>query len=192
MKRNEEFNASYEELGIPDDEYFQRLTPRANDRRKSDNLEDQVTHKPSSTAMATHKYGEESDEEMLDPTEQPETPLPQVPEETKLHSGVARQPTIVHRQQHAKSREGLLNDFQSEGESAEFVEVSQVSPEDESPERESDIQRATSVNLKHHVRNVSAGSAKLLNIPAKGSKEPSRETSREILATEMPTVPDAS
>jgi len=143
--------------------------------------------------MATHRHGEESDEEMLDPTEQLETPLPQLQEETKLHSGVARQPTIVHRQQHMRSREGLLNDLQSEGESAEIVEESEDSPEEEeSPERESDIQRATSVNLKHHVRNVSAGSAKLLNIPAKGYKETSREASREILATEMPGVPDAS
>jgi len=55
--------------------------------------------------MATHRHGEESDEEMLDPTEQLETPLPQLQEETKLHSGVARQPTIVHRQQHMRSRE---------------------------------------------------------------------------------------
>lgn len=101
-------------------------------------------------------------------------------DEGKLHSAVGKQPTIVRQGARAKSREGLLNDFQAAGYSAE-----EDSPIGDSPigqpfeptlaRENSFIHRATSIDLgKGHVRHISAGSAKLLNLPPRNSGEMKR------------------
>ncbi|ORY18291.1 hypothetical protein BCR34DRAFT_596235 [Clohesyomyces aquaticus] len=173
-RQNEDFNASYEELGIPDDEYFRRLTPQPDERRQSAQSGDVFARKPSSTAIATMDLPAESDDE-----EQP-VPTPAVrpspPEEENLvESSVGRKPTIVHRQPRVKSTEALLSFFQAEkpaGEN-ETQAASPDSPVDpDSPTSDNEpivsLQRAQSVDLgKNHVRQLSAGSAKLLDIPAK-------------------------
>ncbi|KAF2188214.1 hypothetical protein K469DRAFT_566858 [Zopfia rhizophila CBS 207.26] len=173
-KQQEEFNASYEELGIPDDEYFRRLTPQPDERRRSAHSGDVFTRKPSSTAIAAMGTTAESDDDE-------ERPLPPTAadtaadEENFVQSSVGRQPTIVHRQPRVKSTEGLLSYFQAEKGS---LKESHPSNTDESAEQESpmsegepvSLQRAKSVDLgKNHVRHLSAGSAKLLDIPAKRS-----------------------
>lgn len=87
------------------------------------------------------------------------------------HGTVGKHPTIVRHGPgpRIKSREGLLNDFQAE-ESAESSPSgdSPVSPDLSYPQ----IQRATSVDVgKGHARHISAGSARLLNLPPRSSGE---------------------
>lgn len=96
-------------------------------------------------------------------------------EEGTWHSALGRHPTIVRQGPRARSREGLLNDFQAGEES---IEASPTSPEEESPSAQvsspetSFIHRATSVDLgKGHARHISAGSARLLNLPPRSSTE---------------------
>ncbi|KAF1950800.1 hypothetical protein CC80DRAFT_553946 [Byssothecium circinans] len=167
LKRTEEFNASYEELGIPDDEYFTRLTARPSERR-SPNLGDEQVEK--------HDTVEAGDEEAL-----PETSRPSEEEEL-VQSSVGRQPTIVHRQPRVKSAEGLLT----------FYHQDEPPPEDTAPEpTEGDspisegepiiiVQRAKSVDLgKHHFRQLSAGSAKLLEIGKRTSSSSQSKLQQE-------------
>ena len=96
-------------------------------------------------------------------------------EEGKLHGAVGKRPTIVRQGpgKRAKSREGLLNDFQNAEESEESSPSgdSPVSPENPY----SSIQRATSVDIsKGHARHISAGSARLLNLPPRSSADMKR------------------
>ncbi|OCL06513.1 hypothetical protein AOQ84DRAFT_378533 [Glonium stellatum] len=169
-KQHEDFSASYEELGIPDDEYFRRLTPQPDERRRSTQSGDVFARKPSSTAMAATAESDTEDELRSNPAE---SALRE--EENIVHTGVGRQPTVVHRQPRVKSTEGLLSYFQADDNSP----GTSPSNVDETPEKESPtddpqntepalLQRAKSVDLgKSHARHLSAGSAKLLDIPAK-------------------------
>ncbi|KAL2058377.1 hypothetical protein ABVK25_001105 [Lepraria finkii] len=101
-------------------------------------------------------------------------------EEGKWHGTVGKHPTIVRQGPgpRAKSREGLLNEFPAAEESAESSPTgdspmgdSPVSPENPYPT----IQRATSVDVgKGHARHISAGSARLLNLPPRSSGESKR------------------
>ena len=93
-------------------------------------------------------------------------------EEGTWHGAVGKHPTIVRQGPgpRAKSREGLLNDFQNAEESGESSPAgdSPVSHEHPFPT----IQRATSVDVgKGHARHISAGSARLLNLPPRSSGE---------------------
>ncbi|KAH8912260.1 hypothetical protein BR93DRAFT_933302 [Coniochaeta sp. PMI_546] len=85
-------------------------------------------------------------------------------------------PTVVqtHAAERMKSREGLLNSF---GEQAESDD-GEATGEDNSPtEGPAEMQRATSINLgKGHVRNFSAGSAKLLNLTPRSSVDGKRRS----------------
>jgi hypothetical protein len=90
---------------------------------------------------------------------------------------VGKHPTIVRQGPRAKSREGLLDDFQAAEDSVGS------SPSGESPvghpfedqttaPDNSLIYRATSVDLgKGHARHISAGSARLLDLPPRSSGE---------------------
>ena len=96
-------------------------------------------------------------------------------EEGTWHSAVGKHPTIVRQGpgKRARSKEGLLNDFQNAEESEESSPSgdSPVSPEN----AYSSIQRATSVDLgKGHARHISAGSARLLNLPPRSSADMKR------------------
>jgi len=127
------------------------------------------------TAKRRHVLGaalddESDDEDML---RSQTTSLP--PEEGTWHSAVGRHPTIVRQGEWARSREGLLNDFQAAEES---TETSPISPEEESPTGQAlgsevtFIHRATSVDVgQGHARHISAGSARLLNLPPRSSTE---------------------
>ncbi len=96
-------------------------------------------------------------------------------EEGTWHGAVGRHPTIVRQGpgRRARSKEGLLNDFQNAEESEESSPSgdSPVSPE----HQYTAIQRATSVDLgKGHARHISAGSARLLNLPPRSSADMKR------------------
>ena len=121
-------------------------------------------------------------------------------EEGTWHGAVGKHPTIVRQGPgpRARSREGLLNEFQAAEESAESSPTgdspmgdSPVSPENPYPT----IQRATSVDIgKGHARHISAGSARLLNLPPRSSGELKRFSAssgasgeRSPLAPSMPS-----
>ncbi|KAL8627381.1 hypothetical protein Q9189_006902 [Teloschistes chrysophthalmus] len=116
-------------------------------------------------------FAGDSDDEM----ELQAAPEPIAEEEGKWHGAVGRQPTIVRQGARARSREGLLNDFIAGEESQETSPIGE-SPggQTESPDSPS-IQRATSVDFgKQHARHISAGSARLLHLPARSSAEVKR------------------
>lgn len=160
-QRRPDFNASYEELGGDRDaEYFKRKT-HSPTRAGADNesVSDYGDATPAAAALQASQGGD---------------PL-------TVHDSIRRKPTLVHRDNRVKSREGLLAEYAgAEGQSAEIV----GSPEDEKdavdlsgaddPQQEaSEVYRARSVNYdkgKSHARQMSAGSAKLLDI-----KRPSME-----------------
>jgi hypothetical protein len=160
VTQNQQFNASYEELGIPEDEYFRRLTPQADEKRFSQGS-GLIGRKASSNAIGAGS-GRSSMEQ---------NPV--------AHGAVARTPTVVHREDRHKSREGLLNDFQagdvedpstppSPTKSSKSVGSVLDSPTEE--DAPIVMERAKSIDFgKGHARQLSAGSARLLDIPAKRS-----------------------
>lgn len=96
-------------------------------------------------------------------------------DEGKLHNAVGKQPMIVRQGARAKSREGLLNDFQAAEYSAEEDSPIGQPFEPTLARGNSFIHRATSIDLgKGHVRHISAGSAKLLNLAPRNSGEMKR------------------
>ena len=164
MQSNEAFNASYEELGMADDEYFRRLSPQPDERRT-----DTLGRKPSSALMALDAALDVEEEQ--DPFVDPKESVSEDEEHVRTVPG--RQPTIIHRQPRVKSTEGLLSFYTNDKSATEasskeqFVEpLTPDSPDSPSFETEPMmVQRARSVDLgKHHVRHLSAGSARLLDI----------------------------
>lgn len=172
VQQNPDFNNSFEELGMADDEYFRRLTPQPDEFRRSNLSSELVGRKASSTAIATLDAAAESDEE-----DEP-TPSAQTFENSEhIKDGVARQPTVVHRNIRVKSAEGLLTmfdtDLSSPEETAKNVNAGPDSPHSAQSDgftEEVTVQRAKSVDFgKQHVRHLSAGSAKLLDIQKRSS-----------------------
>jgi hypothetical protein len=90
-----------------------------------------------------------------------------------MHGSVRRKPTLVHRDPIARSREGLLAEYAT----GEVATIEGASNDDDfempTPARDSAVHRAKSVSIggRGHARKVSAGSAKLLDLP------PSRQQS---------------
>jgi len=185
----DDLSGSHEELGIHDDEYFQRLTPQPGEVRRSSGLSASVTgHTASSNAMA----GE--DDAGLDTDEEMQSSPPRgrssgdVDAHTVVHSSVGRQPTVVHRDVRVKSSEGLLKQY-NEASGAAVYNTPPASPkktdaavgdgdDDVQIEDATHVQRASSVKVGGgHARQISAGSAKLLDIPKRASQSSSRATS---------------
>lgn len=154
-RRAQSGNPSYEDLGMADEEYVRRLTP--------------------------------SPEDDVDGMDTEPTPIAEVesPEEATLlrRETSRRKPRMVYRDDAAKSREGLVADFHSG-----------VTPLQRSPEESPDSLRESASELesdndqvhdpswedkqhvvygKGHARQLSAGSAKLLDIrPRSGRTTP--------------------
>ncbi|OAL45235.1 hypothetical protein IQ07DRAFT_520185 [Pyrenochaeta sp. DS3sAY3a] len=177
VQPNPEFNNSYEELGMADDEYFRRLTPQPDERRRSTHSNDMLGRKPSSTLMAL-EVPPESDEEADSRTERRQSS-----EDERVQNSVGRQPTIVHRQARVKSTEGLLSMFQDDKPTIETAtKINDVEPgTPETPASDTEpatVQRAKSVDFgKNHARHLSAGSAKLLDIHKRSSTTSHSKTS---------------
>ena len=158
-RRYKEFGESAEELGIAEDEYFSRLTPGPEEQHK-------IHRQSAGNPMPS------SDEEDGGSLASP------VPSEKTKWGAVAKQATVVHREPRAKSREGLLNEFDDES----MSEAQGETPTDMSPtkgfEDEPDVHRATSIDLgKGHARRISAGSARLLDVKSRASGEVKRLSS---------------
>lgn len=156
--RYKSLSDSHEELGIAEDEYFSRLTPGP------DEMFEKSKHRMSGNPMAS---SDEEDESVADPTS-PNTKW----------GAVAKQPTVVRRDQRVKSREGLLTEFNKDAygeddDDALRTPISPIGDNDsiiDSPDK--GIQRAISVSVpKGHARQVSAGSAKLLVVKPRGSSD---------------------
>ncbi|TVY73550.1 hypothetical protein LSUE1_G006689 [Lachnellula suecica] len=166
QKRYNQYSESAEELGIAEDEYFSRLTPGP---------EDQFKINRQSTGNAVPSSDDEDGRSLPSPTST---------EPTKW-GAVGRQPTVVHREPRAKSREGLLNDF--EYDSASEHRTSTPDPKRKSygriiDENESGVHRATSVDLgRHHIRHISAGSARLLELKPRASGESKRASQQSVV-----------
>ncbi len=150
-----------EEGDVADDPYFSRLSPGVEERRRSS--PNSALRKASSTALNVDPESDSEDEPQV-------PPLPDTGNE-RWHSSLGRQPTLIRQAAQARSKEGLLKEYQAtEGERGVFEdEASEL----ESPDIEhsdlrassSPIFRAQSVNFgTGHVRHISAGSAKLLDI----------------------------
>jgi len=175
-KHADSFSTSWEELGLPDDEYFRRLTPQPEDRRSSD----MVARKASSVAILPDHDSDTDDEEL------PSSPTVQQHDEgeTLVHDGAGRQPTFVHGKNRVKSSEGLLKEYSATGvettSSSPVIEgIDKGTPSDDmdTSEAQFGVQRAKSVDLGNHARRVSAGSAVLLDIPSKRqSTDPKRRS----------------
>lgn len=150
-KQKEEFSASYEDLGMPEDQYFDQLRP--------------------STAKSTDDAETAQMEEECGPTD-----------DTLLKRNESRKkPTLVHRDPAVKSRQGLVADYQAAEQTAALEEPAEVHSESEYdddsdvdvPRKQSIFVQAQNVEFgKGHARQLSSGSAKLLDIP------PSRNRSR--------------
>ncbi|KAL8995089.1 MAG: hypothetical protein Q9169_005125 [Polycauliona sp. 2 TL-2023] len=113
------------------------------------------------------------------------------------HGAVGKQPTIVRQSARARSREGLLNEYHAEAESPERSSIGESPVGNASSPDTPFIQRATSVDFgKAHARHISAGSARLLDLPARSSGEMKRMSSasgeRSTLGPASPRQPSGS
>lgn len=113
------------------------------------------------------------------------------------HAGVGRQPTVVRQASRAKSKEGLLNE-EATKETQDSSQESEDEDEDEKgqeePEQEVTLMRASSVDYKGHARQISAGSARLLNIRRSStysqellSRQPSSASQDKLTQERPPT-----
>ena len=141
-----------EDEGLADDEYLKRLSPEPGDRHES--------IVPSERRASSTVIDLQREREPLSTLEVP--PLAQKRDET-WHEGVARRPTVVKPPARARSTEGLLKEAaaQEGGSEGEDDDDEHSSGEVEEPVQ---LMRAQSVEYKGHLRHLSAGSAKLLEI----------------------------
>ncbi|KKY14337.1 hypothetical protein UCRPC4_g06792 [Phaeomoniella chlamydospora] len=159
-----------EEEDITNDEYLNRLTPAPENRRDSGT----AARRASSTILGRP---ESSDSE----PEVPPVPGSYLEEPgTTWHGGVARQPIVVRPPDRIKSREGLLNDFKEDSTDASNGE----DEEDVITPGSVQEQQATTVDYGkgRHVRHISAGSARLLDI-GRSSMESNKRLSGADLAS---------
>lgn len=164
QKRYREYSESAEELGIAEDEYFSRLSPGPEEQYKIQRI---------STGNPMPSSDEEDGDSLASP----------VSSNTKW-GAVGRQPTVVHHEPRAKSREGLLNDFEDSVSSITGADSTTDSKRKSygldrvMDENEPGVHRATSVEYRSgHARHISAGSARLLELKPKVSPEERRMSS---------------
>ncbi|EME78616.1 uncharacterized protein MYCFIDRAFT_86937 [Pseudocercospora fijiensis CIRAD86] len=165
-KKNAEFTASYEELGVDKDaEYLSRNT--------------------SSRGRGLNSQEEESEEETQ--------PDPSPGEPFTVHESMRRKPTLVEHDPRLRSREGLVQEFSAQ-EAVEMpyerFEHADDSDESEPESPQAQIERATSVKTGgRHSRQFSSGSAKLLNVPRnRASFDVSSDVSREQTPPPHPPI----
>lgn len=149
---------SYEELGGDKDaEHFQRTSVGSIGRRLSNAA-------PAATVDEVSPIDEEVDP-ITDPAEHLDevSPMDEEVDPLTIQRGVRRKPTIIHRDPRIKSREGLLLDV------ASVEDPESPSPSKEEFDDDHDLQLHSARSIHYgagHARQVSAGSAKLLVMPA--------------------------
>ena len=176
----------------PAEKYMGSLTPARSVRSTQSVRGEQADEGPSPPIPQRRRpymspaSGPEGESDEDAPSIHP-VPLVAQDEGTTWHGAVGKHPTIVRQGPgpRMKSREGLLNDFQAadtappDSPDSSPSESSPVSPE--GPQ----IQRATSVDFgRGHARHISAGSARLLNLPPRNSSELKRLSSGSVVSGE--------
>lgn len=192
----DEFSASYEELGIPDDEYFRRLNvPQGENIASGLSAPKRVSHKASSSAMAGGSGKSDSED-----GRRSSPPRPKVDGETVVHNGASRHPTVVHRDPRVRSVEGLLNQYNDSEDDIKAADA-YITPRDSptkashdegdvSSEDMTPLAHATSVKLgKQHARNLSAGSARLLEITKRSASSTPTMPTTPTFSTVVPKEP---
>ena len=153
-KRPQEFVGSYEDLGGQDKdaEYISRRATSADPHKRQ-------SRRRTSTSTITGAEEESIYDETPD--------ISGLSAPLTMHGSVRRKPTLVHRDPIARSREGLLAEYAT-GEVATIEGIKDDGFEPVTPGTEAQVHRATSVHFggRGHARKVSAGSAKLLDLPA--------------------------
>ncbi|KAF2766292.1 hypothetical protein EJ03DRAFT_182622 [Teratosphaeria nubilosa] len=149
-RRNPDFVASYEELGGTDKdaEYVSFATPSSSLTRR--------ISIPNALGGAPDEASEYGDAATDAAAVEPIT----------YHGSVRRQPTLVRRDLRAKSREALLTGYAAEAAETldDSADQSSFNDAEDSPTKDQ-IQSARSINYgKGHARQMSAGSARLLDI----------------------------
>lgn len=145
-------------------QYAQPAFTGSDDRASDDDniAEDEYMN---SVVPATHSRSKSSGDARPSSDEEDEQEV-----EAKWGATVGQTPTIMHHRDTMRSREGLLQSFDDD--ERDLEKYSDDEDEGSSPVQP---QRATSVSLdKRHVRNFSAGSAKLLEISPRASGEKTR------------------
>lgn len=168
LSRRKEFHASYEELGGDKDaEYLRKNTPSPDSKR--------VLRGPSFSGPGPAISGASPDEESELNFDQGDA-SGNSQEPIAMHGSVRRKPTLVTRDPRVRSREGLLQEYAAESggvvetpqpASAVTGEASPVDFDSDAPEPE--LKSAASVSYGTsgrggHARQMSAGSAKLLDV----------------------------
>lgn len=169
QKRHREFSDSAEDLGIAEDEYYNRLTPGPDDMYSKTNMQNRQSGNPMASS-------DEEDGHLANPRARKEG----------TWGDVSRKPTVVRRVQRTDSAQGVLVDIQGGSDDDGSVYRPQT-PRNQSVD-ESDftgsptspnevLQRATSIDYKKaHMRHISAGSAKLLDLKPRGSTDSRRKS----------------
>ncbi|KFY45325.1 hypothetical protein V494_00993 [Pseudogymnoascus sp. VKM F-4513 (FW-928)] len=169
MKRYKDLSDSTEELGIAEDEYYTRLTPGPDDMYSKSNMANRISGNPMPSSDE-----EDGDESLGSPVSK-----------SSKWGEVAHTPTIIHREPRATSRQGKLNDFadyDSDDDKADSPltphkrdEDSETAESPVTPVGGGGMERATSVDYKKaHMRAISAGSARLLDLKPRASGESKR------------------
>lgn len=173
-QRSRDLGASDDELGAAENEHDDRsrVTPEFSEGSGGE----PVRKRPYLSGSSGIGGDGDSDDDNVFHPQPPAIP----PDEGKWHGAVGKHPTIVRSGPVAKSREGLLDDFQAGEDSVESSPsgespVGQPFGDQITPPEKSLIYRATSVDLgKGHARHISAGSARLLDLPPRSSGESKR------------------
>ncbi|KAL1967966.1 hypothetical protein VTN77DRAFT_2383 [Rasamsonia byssochlamydoides] len=157
------FGEYAESKGDTSEEYLSQLADEPQEPRDSVS----GLRRASSTAMGAETGGD-SDESPTSDSAGKE------PNET-WHAGLARQPTLVRPQVRPKSKEGMLD--------VEMMDASHGSDISPVEEEAVEIQRATSVDMGRghgHARQISAGSARLLEIRSRTSFDSRRSEADQV------------
>ncbi|TKA42745.1 hypothetical protein B0A49_14050 [Cryomyces minteri] len=156
-----DFNASYEELGMPDDVHSHGLTLDRGTRSVTAAAKSSNRKASDISAITPITPDTESDDEHLVHSEPS-------PDQTVVREGLQRQPTVISRDARIISGDGLAAEYMLGG---DYETPPDGTPNDESPFYEEQRARASSVEYGQlaHARHVSVGSAKLLDIPASKS-----------------------
>ncbi|ELR09288.1 hypothetical protein VC83_06672 [Pseudogymnoascus destructans] len=169
VKRYRNLSDSAEELGIAEGEYYNRLTPGPDDMYSKTNMANRISGNPMPSS------DEEDGESLGSPVSK-----------SSKWGEVAHTPTIVHREPRAALRQGRLNDFQDYDSGDDEKLDSPLSPPKDGVNSETaespvtpvgggGLDRATSIDYKKaHMRAVSAGSARLLDLKPRASGESKR------------------
>jgi hypothetical protein len=154
------------------DAYFARRDPAAGTVRARGGLSAQLH---ADHAVAAEDSGNDDDGTTPSPPE----------EAVRVNTVIGRHPTIIRRHEGEKSKEGLLDDFLdtedsptspgSPGSHGSHGSRTEEPGRKGGPERTS-VHRATSVEYgkQGHARHMSAGSARLLDVTPRSSREQSR------------------